>query len=84
MASSELLKQIQSGKKLKPTETSDRSAPKIDNSGGSKGRGGPPSSAPSMGGGSGGPPQLGNLFASGMPQLRPAAGKLGTIVHLHC
>lgn len=84
MASSELLKQIQAGKKLKKAETNDRSAPLVDTpkssaSGGSSGAGGPSSSAPSA---SGGPPQLAGLFAGGMPKLKPASQtKLGKIVH---
>lgn len=85
MASSELLKQIQAGKKLKKAETNDRSAPLVDApkssaSGGSSGAGGPSSSAPSASGG--GPPQLAGLFAGGMPKLKPASQtKLGKIVH---
>jgi hypothetical protein len=90
MASSELLTQIQAGKRLKRAETNDRSAPQVDtskSSGGSKGSGGLPSSAPlaSGGGFGGGPPQPGGLFAGGIPKLKPAGqSKLGTIVHLYC
>ena len=86
MASSELLKQIQAGKKLKRAETNDRSAPQVDtprSSGGSKGSGASPSSAPLTS--AGGPPQPGSLFAGGIPKLKPAGqSKLGTIVHLYC
>ena len=88
MASSELLKQIQAGKKLKRAETNDRSAPLVDapkSSRGSSGGGsGSFSSAPSLPSG-GGPPQLAGLFAGGMPKLKPAGqSKLGTIIHLCC
>lgn len=88
MASSELLKQIQAGKRLKHSETNDRSAPQVDtpkSSGGSKGLGGSPSSALTSGGGfGGGPPQPGGLFAGGIPKLKPAGqSKLGMIVHLY-
>ncbi|KAJ3472646.1 hypothetical protein NLI96_g13299 [Meripilus lineatus] len=77
MASSELLKQIQAGKRLKKAETNDRSAPALDKPKGggggggigSGGGGGGPSLASAMGGG---PPQLGGLFAGGMPKLKPA------------
>jgi hypothetical protein len=78
MASSDLLKQIQAGKRLKQSVTHDRSAPVIDGkkpNGGSSGSAGPrsgPSVAPSPMG-AGGPPQLGGLFAGGMPKLKPAA-----------
>lgn len=78
--SSELLKQIQAGKRLKKAETHDRSAPiveppKTNFSGGggapTSSGGGGSSSISAMGGG-GGPPQLGGLFAGGMPKLKPA------------
>ena len=75
MASSELLKQIQGGKRLKNVQTNDRSAPAVATD--SK----PSSSIVTGGGGSlsaksmpmdGGPPQLGGLFAGGIPKLKPA------------
>lgn len=90
MASSELLKQIQAGRRLKHAETNDRSAPLVDTpkgSGGSKGSSGSSSSAPltSGGGFGGGAPQPGSLFAGGIPKLKPAGqSKHGTIVHLYC
>lgn len=83
MASSELLKQIQAGKRLKKAVTNDRSTPAIE---GSKSGGG-------IGGGVGnnapttttvvsaGPPQLGGLFAGGMPKLKPA-GSTGALLSL--
>ncbi|KAL1923898.1 uncharacterized protein VTP21DRAFT_6933 [Calcarisporiella thermophila] len=77
---SALLKQIQSGKKLKKAVTNDRSAPVIDG----KSTGGSASAASSglarppigggAGGGAGGPPGLGGLFAGGVPQLRKTSG----------
>lgn len=69
MASSELLKQIQSGRALKKAQTNDRSAPAVDvkKGGGGGGGGGPPVTI-----GGGGPPQLGGLFAGGIPKLKPA------------
>ena len=80
MASSELLKQIQAGKKLKKAETNDRSTPLIDAKPGGGSRG--PTAASSIGkasssppvpsAGAGGPPQLGSLFSGGVPKLKPA------------
>lgn len=86
MASSELLKQIQAGKALKKAVTNDRSAPAV---GGSKGGGGGAiggagHSAPtiaSAGAASAGPPQIGGLFAGGIPKLRPA-GSSGSSLNM--
>lgn len=78
MASSDLLAQIQAGRKLKKAVTVDKSAPAIDvKPSGGGGRGGGLASAPSLpsssgGGGGGGPPQLAGLFAGGMPKLKSA------------
>jgi hypothetical protein len=72
--SSELLKQIQAGQRLKKTETNDRSAPTLDTSNSkpsSGGRGAPAVSAAGHAPGDG-PPQLAGLFAGGMPKLKPA------------
>jgi WAS/WASL-interacting protein len=77
MASAELLKQIQAGKSLKKAATNDRSTPILD-SGKGGARGPSLASAHPVGGGGastasmGGPPQLGALFAGGMPKLKPA------------
>ena len=87
---SALLQQIQSGKKLKEAVTNDRSGPALDGKSGggrgggggggggglSSGGGGAPS-APPIGGG---PPQLGALFAGGMPKLKPAGSSAGACV----
>jgi hypothetical protein len=78
MASAELLKQIQSGKRLKKAETNDRSAPLVDSKPTGGGGGIGAAAAARAGGASvaspsvGGPPQLGGLFAGGMPKLKPA------------
>lgn len=81
MASADLLKQIQAGRKLKKAETNDRSAPAVE---APKGAGVGGRSVSAGGGSSGhsaiamaasasaGPPQLGGLFAGGMPKLKPA------------
>ena len=64
MASSELLKQIQAGKKLKKATTNDRSAPQLDAPKGPGGGGG----RAGLGGGGGGP----SLASSGGSSLGAA------------
>jgi WAS/WASL-interacting protein len=88
MASSDLLKQIQAGKKLNKTETNDRSGPVLETSKSSVGggmtlnRASAPTSTLAADGG--GPPQLGGLFAGGMPKLKPAGqSNLGMIDDLN-
>lgn len=88
MASSELLKQIQAGRSLKKATTNDRSAPTLDTGKGGGARGPSMAAAPAISGASsgggaplGGPPQLGALFAGGMPKLKSAGqSNLGTFI----
>jgi hypothetical protein len=84
--SSELLKQIQAGQRLKKVDTNDRSAPAIDasNSKPSNGGHGPPVVS-AAGHSAGGPPQLAGLFAGGMPKLKPSGqNNLGEPYHHLC
>lgn len=87
--SSELLKQIQAGKRLKKSETNDRSAPIVEapksglGGGGGGGGGGPVGGGGGLSSAGGGPPQLAGLFAGGMPKLKPAGqSNLGKVILL--
>lgn len=75
MASSALLAEIQKGRNLKKSATNDRSAPLVDGSKskiGSVSGAGPSLAAVPRPGAGAGPPQLGGLFAGGIPKLKPA------------
>ncbi|KAJ2959846.1 hypothetical protein NQZ79_g4807 [Umbelopsis isabellina] len=82
-----LLDQIQKGRKLKKAATNDRSAPIVGEYSKPSGGGAPAGMArpPPIGGGGGGvkaptaqsapqAPQLGGLFAGGMPTLKKTSG----------
>ena len=88
MASSALLAEIQKGRALKKAVTNDRSAPALDGSkkggGGGSAFGAVPMAAPSLSSSTSssagaGPPQLGGLFAGGIPKLKPAQSSPGTL-----
>lgn len=85
MASSELLKQIQAGKKLKKAVTNDRSAPLVDapKGGGGVASGGARQNATAIApvGNAAGPPQLGGLFAGGMPKLKPVGSSGSSLIY---
>jgi len=77
----DLLKDIQKGKRLKPTETNDRSAPLVGKP--AAGSPGPTSSASRSGDGassqpSGPLPGIGGLFAGGLPTLKKTKGGVST------
>ena len=86
----DLLKDIQRGRKLKPTQTNDRSAPLLGGkNAGPSGQGARPaaggSASPAAGAstagasGNAGPlPGIGGLFAGGMPTLKKSKGGINT------